>query len=329
MMSKSRISKWMMTTALVGAAVVAGAEEAWVRFSEDGQRIVVDAEGFSKFEGISDARWKIDGKWQQVGSKNTMLKPIRETVGTTPFGDAVVSTATYGNDQFQYTLTLKRLKCLRAFTLQGVFHNLTDKDVNLHLISLLDMTKNQGGGLEVTTPADWLVTPLMHPKPAKPLSEMTGNMQEAAMFYHTNGNGFLIGPVGPPEAHVMLQLSKQGLNTFAQMDDVLVRAGGSRRSEEVIFSFEPASTSTDIWTRWVAATHGVRRNKPPVYGWCSWYDRTTKIDAKHFLDVTRTIAENPNTFGQGVIQIDDGYQVMDGDWSANEKVPDGMADLAQ
>jgi hypothetical protein len=79
----------------------------------------------------------------------------------------------------------------------------------------------------------------------------------------------------------------------------------------------------------VATTHGVRRNKGPVYGWCSWYDRTTKIDAAHVLDVTKTIAENPNVFGKGVIQIDDGYQKMDGDWSANDKFPDGMAAVAK
>ena len=45
--------------------------------------------------------------------------------------------------------------------------------------------------------------------------------------------------------------------------------------------------------------------------------------------MTDTIEANPNTFGKGIIQIDDGYQKMDGDWSANEKFPMGMAAVAQ
>ena len=56
---------------------------------------------------------------------------------------------------------------------------------------------------------------------------------------------------------------------------------------------------------------------------------TTKITAEHVLNVTDVIEANPNTYGRGIIQIDDGYQKMDGDWSANEKFPMGMAAVAQ
>ena len=319
----------MVATALVGAAVVAEADEAWVRFSEDGQRIVVDAEGFFQFEGVSSAMFQMDGNWERVGTKNKRVKPVRDSISETPFGDAVTTAATYGNDQFQYTLTLKRLKGQRAFTLQGVLHNLSDQDVTFRSVDLLDMTERAGGTLKVANAADWLVTPLMESSPALPLSEMNQGLNEVAMLYNKDGNGFLVGPIGPAEAHVLVEVRNQAVKAYAQMDDVLVRAGESRRSEEIIVSFEPAKTSTDLWTRWVAVTHGVRRNKGPVYGWCSWYDRTTNIDAAHVLEVTQTIKDNPNTFGKGIIQIDDGYQKTDGDWSANAKFPMGMASVAE
>lgn len=315
--------------AVFAAAVCQGAED-WVRFSEDSQRIVVDAEGISEFKGVSSVVYKLDGKNARVGIKGyTVIEPVRETVGTTPFGDAVVSTATYGNEAFQYTLTLKRLKNLNAFTVQGVFHNCSDRDVSLNAFDLLDMRTGPGGSFKVENTDDWLVTPLMEAAPAVSLTDAKKRLNEAAMLYHSNGNGFLVGPVGPAEAYTYVQATDQTLIASVNMDGILVRAGESRRSEEMIFSFEPSSTSTDIWTRWVAATHGVRRNKGAVYGWCSWYDRTTKIDAAHVLDVTKTIKENPNTFGKGIIQIDDGYQKMDGDWSANEKFPMGMASVAK
>jgi len=328
-MKLSWIRTWVVGVVALGAVVCQGTDH-WVRFSEDGQRIVVDAEGFSKFEGVASAVCKLDDKWHHIGTKgNEMIKPVAETTGTTPFGPAAVSAATYGNEQFQFTLTLKRLEKLRAFTLQGVFHNLTDQDVTFHVVDLLDMNKGAGGNLEVANAADWLVTPLMESSPAKPLSEMDKGLNEVVMIYNAAGNGFLVGPVGPAEAYTLVEVRNQAIKAYVQMDGVLVRAGESRRSEEMIFSFEPSDVSIDLWTRWVAKTHGVRRNKGPVYGWCSWYDRTTKIDEAHVLDVTKTINDNPNTFGKGIIQIDDGYQKMDGDWSANEKFPNGMASTAK
>ena len=331
-MINMKYSKLLMmgAVALCLQSIASAADAAWVRFSEDGQRIVVDAEGITKFESASSAVCKLDDKWHRIGTKtHKVVKPVTETVGTTPFGDAVISTATYGNDQFQYTLTLKRLEDRRAFTLQGVFHNLSGKDVTFHAVDLLDLNKGAGGALVVDNAADWLMTPLMEASPAKPLSEMDKGLNEVAIVYHKNGNGFLVGPVGPAEAHVIVEGRNQAIKAYAQMDGVLVRAGESRRSEEIIVSFEPSDVSIDLWARWVAETHGVHRDNGPVYGWCSWYDRTTKIDAAHVLDVTKTIKDNPNTFGKGIIQIDDGYQKMDGDWSANDKFPMGMASVAQ
>jgi len=284
------------------------------------------------FQGVSSADYEVDGQKHSVGTKGSaMIGSVRETVGTTPFGDAVISTANYGarGSPYQYTLTLKRLRNLRAFTLQAVFHNRSDRGVKFRSIDLLDLTKDSGGSLIVSNAADWLVTPLMESAPASPLSEMSQTLKEAALVYRADGIGFLVGPVGPAEAYTTVDVRQQAIKAKVQMDDVLVRAGESRRGEEMIFCFEPPTTSTGVWTRWVAATHGARLNKGRVYGWCSWYDRTTSIDATHVFAVTKTIEENPDVFGRGIVQIDDGYQKMDGDWSANEKFPDGMARMAK
>lgn len=315
---------------LAGAAAHAG--NGWVHFSDDASRVTVQSDGISEFSGISSAVFTIDGKYHRVGTKGyAVVDALRETQGTTPFGDATVSKVTYGasGSPYQYTLTIKRLNNLRAFTVQGVFHNRSDQDVNLSTFDLLDMRKGSGGNFAVENTDDWLVTPLMEDSPAVSLTEAKKRLNEVALIYHHNGNGFLVGPVGPAEAYTYVQAVDQSLIASVNMDGVLVRAGESRRSEEMIFSFEPSRMSTDLWTRWVATTHGVRRNKGAVYGWCSWYDRTTNIDEAHVLDVTKTINDNPNTFGKGIIQIDDGYQKMDGDWSGNEKFPKGMAHTAK
>ena len=304
----------------------------WVNFSADAVTVEVDSPGISEFKGASSAVYEVDGKRQRIGTKGfQLLGEVVRTTGTTPFGDAEVSTATYGAEgsPIQYSLKLKRLKNLRAFTLQGVLHNRSGEELKLHEFDLLDLKPGVGGSLAVANAADWLVTPLMQDLEAQPLSEMETNLNEAAMVYHRDGKGFLVGPVGPAEAYTNVEVRQQAIKAFVRMDGVLVRPGESRRSEEMIFCFEPSRTATDVWTRWVAATHGARLHRGPVYGWCSWYDLTTKITAEHVLNVTKTIKENPHTFGKGIIQIDDGYQKMDGDWSANEKFPMGMAAVAK
>jgi alpha-galactosidase len=310
-----------------------GADD-WVRFSADGSRLVAEVAGTATFQGVSSADYEVEGKVHRMGmgiDGCVKIEPVRETVGTTPFGEAILSTATFGapGSPYHYTLTLKRLRSVRAFTLQAVFHNRSDQAVKFRSIDLLDLTKDAGGSLSVEHAADWLVTPLMESTPAASLGAMSQSLKEAAMVYRADGVGFLIGPVGPAEAYTTVGVRQQALKASVQMEGVLVRAGESRRGEEMIFCFEPPAIATSMWTRWVAATHGARLHKGPVYGWCSWYDRTTNIDAAHVLAATKTIEENPNVFGRGIVQIDDGYQKMDGDWSANEKFPEGMASLAK
>lgn len=327
---KAKIKILTVAVFASAGAVFGAGQNDWVRFSDDAQQIVVEADGFKEFTGVSSAVYELGGKNHRVGTKGfSVLEPVRQTVGTTPFGEAVVSKATFGNNEFQYTLTLKRLKNLKAFTVQAVLHNRSANDIKFRNVDLFDLNKGAGGSLAVDDAEHWLVTPLMEASEALPLSEMEKRLNEVALIRNQADQGFLVGPVGPAEAYTTVEVREQALKAEVQMDGVLVRAGESRRSEEMIFIFEPSCVSTDIWTRWVAITHGVRLNKGPVYGWCSWYDRTTKIDAAHVLDVTKTIKDNPNTFGKGIIQIDDGYQKMDGDWSANEKFPMGLASVAK
>lgn len=308
------------------------AEEAWVNFSSDGAAVTANHAAFKEFTGASSAVFTAGDKRLRIGTKDSqLLGEVSRSTVTTPFGEAELVQATYGRPGFpyQYTLKVKTLKDLNAFTVQAVLHNRSDADLRLHNFDLYDMRNNMGGNLTVDDASEWLVTPLMQDLDAVTFDVAEKRLNEAALFYRPNGDGFLVGPVGPAEAYTHVQFIKEGLIASVAMDNVLVRSGESRRSEEMIFSFEPSTTSTNIWTRWVAATHGARLHRGAVYGWCSWYDLTTKIDAEHVLNVTDVIEANPNSYGKGIVQIDDGYQKMDGDWSANDKFPEGMAAVAK
>jgi hypothetical protein len=246
----------------------------------------------------------------------------------TPMGLAMAKSVTYQKPggELAYTITLKILKESKTIALEGVFHNRSSKNANLNYIELL--STYSGGRFVVDAPNQWLVTPLMEDKPAEMMNSLQTSFREAVLIYN-KGVGFLIGPTGPPEAYTEIDFREGGFKAYAKMEGVLVRAGESRRGEPMMVCFDSPATATNIWTRWVAATHGALLHRGPVYGWCSWYDRTTKIDEKHTREVLDILASNPNVFGKGVLQIDDGYQIMDGDWRGNEKFPSGMATMAK
>ncbi len=299
------------------------------QFSPDHSKILVTAPGIKEFAFVSGVQARIGDQQVSLSTKNAKVEETTDwSTVETPFGEAKSTSVTYSNPEktFSYTVTLKVLEKHNAIAVQGTFHNKSGKEARLNQIDTINTAA--GGSLAIANPADWLVTPLMLADPAQSLEEADGNFSEAAIVIDKTGSGFLIGPTGPPEAFGAVEVRQKNVKGFSQMDGVLVRDGESRKGEQLVLSFGTPQETTALWTKWVAATHGTRLDKGAVYGWCSWYDRTTKIDEAHVRDVLKTLADNPNVFGKGVLQIDDGYQIMDGDWRGNKKFPSGMAKLA-
>ena len=299
------------------------------RFSTDHKQILVNAPGVKEFSFGTSVRALVDGQHTSISSNLDQVESVSEWRDLdTPMGLAMAKSVTYQKlgGELSYTITLKLLKESKTIALEGVFHNRSSKNANLNSIELLSTFS--GGRFVVDAPNQWLVTPLMEDKPAEMLNSLQTSFREAVLVYQ-KGVGFLIGPTGPPEAYTQIDFREGGFKAYAKMEGVLVRAGESRRGEPMMVCFDSPATATNIWTRWVAATHGARLHRGPVYGWCSWYDRTTKIDEKHTREVLDILASNPNVFGKGVLQIDDGYQIMDGDWRGNAKFSSGMATMAK
>ncbi len=299
------------------------------RFSPDYKQIIVNAPGVKDFSFGTAIRVLVDGQHMSISSDLDQVESVSEWRDLdTPMGMAMAKSVTYqkAGGEFAYTITLKLLKERKSIALEGVFHNRSSKNVNLNYIELL--STYSGGRFVVDSPEKWLVTPLMEDKPAEMMTNLQATFREAVLIYQ-KGTGFLIGPTGPPEAYTEIDFREGGFKAYAKMEGVLVRAGESRRGEPMLVCFDSPATATNIWTRWVAATHGARLHRGQVYGWCSWYDRTTKIDEQHTREVLDILASNPNVFGKGILQIDDGYQIMDGDWRGNEKFPSGMATMAK
>lgn len=64
--------------------------------------------------------------------------------------------------------------------------------------------------------------------------------------------------------------------------------------------------------------------KPAPRVWCSWYSFYKEINEKKIQGVLKSLGDLPFD----VVQIDDGWQVAPGDWTPNEKFPNGMDGIA-
>jgi alpha-galactosidase len=214
-MKQKNIATLLTTLVLPFAASQASAQDSaadWVSLSAETGEIIINAPGFAPSKAASSAFYRVDGKTHAVRTKGgKLIGKVETSTADTPFGEAVVSRATYGqNDSpYQYTLTLKRLKNLRAFTLQGVFHNRSDKDANLSHIDLLDQSAGDIKTLAPGDAAEWLVTPLMQDADALSLAETNGGFNEVVLIAHKDGRSVLVGPVGPAEAHCRVEVKKQ------------------------------------------------------------------------------------------------------------------------
>jgi len=70
----------------------------------------------------------------------------------------------------------------------------------------------------------------------------------------------------------------------------------------------------------------------PTVGWSSWYTYyadVTEQDVRDNLEVVAALNAAGTHSPVDLIQVDDGWQVVWGEWTANEKFPSGMAALAQ
>lgn len=73
------------------------------------------------------------------------------------------------------------------------------------------------------------------------------------------------------------------------------------------------------------APRGELKKKHAPRVWCSWYSMYQEIDEPRLHKIFEELGSLPFD----VLQVDDGWQMNVGDWSANQKFPSGMRALAE
>jgi hypothetical protein len=139
---------------------------------------------------------------------------------------------------------------------------------------------------------------------------------------------------GDPIAYLNATIACAGTNRAtleitSDMSGVQVDPGETRWGQQVILLWEKFNEAAALQTEWVAQTHHARTNKGALSGWCSWYLKTSHITGEDVLGLVDAVKNSNGRLRPAAIQIDDGYQKIDGVWDANEKFPEGMPFYAQ
>ena len=153
-------------------------------------------------------------------------------------------------------------------------------------------------------------------------------MREYGSIYRKDGTGFLFGPVGEPLAYLenRVSSSKDGaaLKISSEMSGVRVDPGESRPGQQAVLLMEPPRQALARWAEWVAKTHGARTEKGRARRLVQLVSPDQQHQGQRRARHRRCREEGPARLRPQVIQIDDGYQDIDGKWDANEKFPEGM-----
>ncbi len=100
-------------------------------------------------------------------------------------------------------------------------------------------------------------------------------------------------------------------------------------NEEILLDTFAVICQENALTRYgeiINELNGNRKRNGVVGGWCSWYYYGPAVSEKIVLENMAVVSEK--NLPLELIQIDDGWQILNGDWDANEKFPSGMKALA-
>lgn len=306
-------------------------------FVEQGRLLEVRAPGIESFVSGFSATVECEGVTRELRSTSGEALPVVRTESEkTPYGVASVSVSKmeFPAEKISLEMRVGMIPALPGILLQPVLRNHGTRLLRIVSLTSLDSAKLRLNG----SPGDWIATAYDqsfngddHFKSTGTLAELQKGlvMREYGSLYRKDGPGFLFGPVGEPQAFLENRISPESdgsvrFGIVSEMSGVRVDPGECRSGQQSILLMEPPRKALVRWSEWVAKTHGSRTAKGALSGWCSWYHLTNKIKGSDVLGVVEAVRNDPAHLRPGVIQIDDGYQDIDGKWDANGKFPEGL-----
>jgi len=325
----------LLGTVLLLSPLAFSAQQSQIAASvdKDGRSVSVTASAFAVCASKFSATVEINGKRRDLSSTAGSLLSAVQSTESTPYGEAKVITSTihFEPEQLDLMLRLGQVPGVPVVLLQAGIRNSGQQ-----AIKLISVTPVQSEVTVQGDTADWLITRLVGTYKEEPgsvcsLSKATVPLEikETGGCYRRDGQGFLFAPVGEPIAFLKSTVSQVGkdrasLDIVSEMSGVEVDAGETRWGQQVGLFMEQPHAALVRQADWIGKTHHARTDKGALQGWCSWYLRTSKITGEEVLGIVDAVKQSPDRLRPQVIQIDDGYQTLEGVWDANAKFSEGL-----
>ena len=179
--------------------------------------------------------------------------------------------------------------------------------------------------------------------------EVGGDGDAAAVAFEKDGTSWWMGAVGRDDGASIFVGALSALRTrfFVAFDEAKMWAVWGHRGDEIALSSGETMLLDPVWfsagsdAETLSVSYGeaaARRNgveapesRPPT-GWATWYhffEDITEEEVRENLDVAQALPSPSSEPAVDVFQIDDGWQKVWGDWTADEGFPSGMASLAE
>lgn len=153
------------------------------------------------------------------------------------------------------------------------------------------------------------------------------------LLYNDGDQGVTIGPWGTPAAYLRFDVLVDGtslaFDAVSEMTRVAVLPGEERGAQDIRLWFGPCTDSLRQCMEGLAVTHGARKGKKALTGWCSWYRRGQEVTRREVTDTIRGSLRHRERLNLDVIQLDDGWQKQVGDWSVNDRFGGSLDDIVE
>jgi Melibiase len=141
--------------------------------------------------------------------------------------------------------------------------------------------------------------------------------------------------IGYDSSQNPMQSGIEGWFTFQSRNGYIIarnEAPGALRSSELfwmdLFEGRP-HIALETYARMIADEMEIELNHAPVVSWDSWYVYGDRIDQEIILENLDGISEKFGDYGMTSMQVDLGWEKIWGNWTSDNRFPDGMNFLSQ
>ena len=103
------------------------------------------------------------------------------------------------------------------------------------------------------------------------------------------------------------------------LDNILLEPGETRVLENALLYYGDWQEGMKAWAQECAREFKVPTPKPPMIGYCSYYQRYLNVEVKDLLRAANELKDYPTPPGGKTVQVDDGWMIKPGDWFPNAK----------